>query len=91
MEKKDYQLICSYYKRNYFISTAYRRASTPQEIWYFETIVWEWNEKTRKRGKMLDMLDSGLSEKRALINHYDIINKLTTPNKPLTNQPPTNN
>lgn len=48
MEKKEYQLICSYVERKYFVSTAFRRASTIEEMWYYETMVWEFDDKTKK-------------------------------------------
>jgi len=73
--EKEYQLICSYIKRKYFISTAFRRASTMEEMWYFETIVWEWDNETRKQGKMLDMEDSGIGEEMAFNNHCRLIKK----------------
>jgi len=75
-EDKSYQLIASYVKHKYFISTAFRRASTIEEMWYFETIIWEWDFKVKKRGKMLDMENSGISEKQALDNHFKMIQKL---------------
>jgi len=68
-DDKGYQLIASYVKQKYFISTIYRRASTMEEMWYFETIIWEWNNKTRERGKIIEMDDSGISEDMALDNH----------------------
>ena len=78
LENKAYQLIQTYYKQKYFISTAYRRASVSccPDMWYFETIVWEWNKETRETGRMLEQDDSGSSERVALKNHFSLIEKL---------------
>ena len=75
-EKQPYQLLCSYVKNKYFVSTAYRKASTYEPMWYFETIVWEWDSETRKRGKMLDQQDSGSWEDVAFHNHFELIKDL---------------
>lgn len=75
-EKKPYQLINSYVDGKYFVSTAYRKASTAHEVWYFETIVWKWDNNTQKRGKMLEQRDSGLNQEFALINHFEIIKEI---------------
>ena len=76
---KPYQLLCTYLKNKYFISTAYRRASTYDAMWYFETIVWEWDDKTKVRGKMLETKDSGPFESYAIKSHMDIVQKLNNP------------
>jgi len=68
-ERKSYQLIASYVKQKYFISTIYRQASTIEPMWYFETIIWEWDNKTKERGKILEMEDSGTGEEQAIENH----------------------
>lgn len=75
--KERHKLIQSYVKDKFFISTAYRRCSAVSafELWYYETIVWEWNSKTRDVGKMLETEDSGESEFGALDNHYEICTK----------------
>ncbi len=75
-EQQPYQLICSYVKNKFFVSTAYRKASTLEPMWYFETIVWEWNQKTKERGKILVQDDSGFHEDFAFSNHIEIIQKL---------------
>ena len=74
-EKKSYQLIASYVKQKYFISTIYRQASTIEPMWYFETMVWEWDSKTRERGQILEQEDSGIDEEMALDNHYALAKK----------------
>ena len=73
---KEHKLIQSYYLEKYFISTAYRRASTLQEIWYYETIVWEWDKKTRERGKILEEMDSGTDLDGAIADHCEICRNL---------------
>lgn len=67
--KKEYQLIMSIVKKKYFVSTIWRKASTIVEMWYFETIVWEWDDATRERGQMLDMSDHGTSPEMAIGKH----------------------
>ena len=76
MEKKQYQLMCTYLKSKYFISTIYREASTLEPMWYFETIVWEWNDKTRERGSIVEMDDSGIDEEIAMDNHLLMVKKM---------------
>ena len=76
LEDKDYQLVCTYLKQKFFISTAYRQASTIEPMWYFETITWEWDQKTRTRGRIIDQEDSGCSEDQALKNHNLIVLQL---------------
>ena len=72
--KREYQLIASYVKGKYFISTIYRQASTIVPMWYFETMVWAWDKKTRQSvGNILEMEDSGGSEAIALQKHFEIV------------------
>jgi hypothetical protein len=47
--------IQSYVADKYFVSTAYRESSAPEGGWYYETIVWEWDNVTKKVGTMLFM------------------------------------
>jgi hypothetical protein len=75
MEKKQYQLMCTYLKKRFFISTIYRESSTTEPMWYFETIVWEWDDKNKIRGAILEIEDSGFSEEMAIDNHLLIIKK----------------
>ncbi len=74
-EKQGYQLIASYVKQKYFISTIYRQASTIEPMWYFETMVWEWDSKKRERGKILEQEDSGTYEEMAFENHCALAKK----------------
>lgn len=73
---KPYQLICSYLKDKYYISTIYRMASTYVEMWFYETAVFEWDKKTRTKGELISIEDSGSSEETALYKHLSIIKKL---------------
>lgn len=72
------KLIQSYVLEKYFVSTAYRKSSITLEtpVWYYETIVWEWNRKTKIHGKIIEMQDSGSLPSTALENHYEICKKL---------------
>lgn len=70
--KDDSNLIQSYVRRRYFVSTALRWASTDIPMKYYETIVWEWSQDTRKRGKLLETADSGCDERGAMEGHIDI-------------------
>jgi hypothetical protein len=77
MEKKEYQLMCTYLKGKYFISTVYRQSSGMIEhCWYFETIAWDWNDKTKERGGIVEMDDSGIDEEIAMGNHLLMVKKL---------------
>ena len=75
-DEKEYQLICSYLKHKYFISTMYRVSSTIDPVWYFETIAWEWDNFTKTRGSIIEMDDSGIIEEMAMDNHLLMIKKL---------------
>ena len=77
MEKKQYQLMCTYLKGKYFISTIYRQSSAMiEDCWYFETMAWDWDEKTKQRGSIVEMHDSGVSEEMAMDNHLLMVKKL---------------
>jgi len=71
---QPYKLIQSYVKEKFFISTIYRRTVGPV-FGYYETIIWEWDNKLRKRGKLLKIEDSGLSKVSGLENHFALCNK----------------
>jgi hypothetical protein len=77
-EKEAYSLVQTYLLQKYFISTAYRQSSVMMSSppWYYETIVWEWDEKTRKSGSILYMGDSGNSPEYAIKQHFKIVEKL---------------
>ena len=71
---KEHKLIQSYVIEKYFISTAYRRCSAvlAPNLWYYETIVWKWDQETRKRGHILDSQDSGSYPEMALRMHCEL-------------------
>jgi hypothetical protein len=81
-QKRSYQLLCTYLKGKYFISTIYRQSSavTDTPLWYFETMAWEWDNVTKERGQLLEMEDSGTYEEMALDNHFAMVNKLMQSN-----------
>ena len=74
----EHQLIASYAYECY-VSTAYRLASmeTDVPVWYYETIIWEWNSKIKKRGKILEIIEGNSDEEIAINNHFEAIKKLT--------------
>jgi len=77
MKKEQYQLLCTYLKGRYFISTMYRESSAAVEAkWYFETIAWKWDPKSKTIGSIVEMDDSGINEDMAIGNHTLIVLKL---------------
>lgn len=77
MEKRQYQLMCTYLKGKYFISTIYRQSSAMiEDCWYFETMAWEWDDKTKQRGSIVELDDSGVSEEMAMDNHLLMVKKI---------------
>jgi len=73
-ERKAHTLIQSYVLRRWFVSTAYRRSSVCMldPPWYYETIIWEWDEEARMQGEMLAVKDSGSYPEMAAKNHAGI-------------------
>ena len=52
---------------------------TETPIWYYETMVWEWDKKTRERRPgILNQVDSGSDKEWALKSHFDICQSLLT-------------
>ncbi len=82
MIKKEYNLIQSYVLRKYCVSTAYRQSSAcvNSPPWYFETIIWEWDENKKESGRMLNVVTSGFN-KKALDTHFGICKSLAYPGK----------
>lgn len=80
----EYQLLSTHLRRKFYISTAYRQSSSIElgEMWYFETITWEWNEETKQRGRIIDQEDSGADEISAIQNHNRIVLELLIESKP---------
>jgi hypothetical protein len=83
MVKREHKLIQSYVRDKFFISTIYRQCSAPAapDIWYYETIIWEWDAKTKERGKMLEQQDSGSFSGKAFLNHIDLCEKYNKPSE----------
>ena len=79
-ERCAQKLIQSYVQDYYFVSTAYRRSSAAlaPDQWYYETIVWNWNPKTRERGEIVDSRDSGMNRTTALACHAAICASLAS-------------
>ena len=55
----------------WFVSTVYRQSSAAIDNppGYYETIVWEWNSKTKKRGKMIICEGVGYTPKVSMKKH----------------------
>ena len=47
-----------------------------EDCWYFETMVWEWDDKTKTRGSIVEMDDSGIDEDMAMDNHLLMVKKM---------------
>ena len=72
-------LIQSYVKRKWFVSTIRRRSSAmvgPPAPMYHETLVWEWNAETRKRGSIIWQGESPDGEMCGLGGHQTICGNL---------------
>ena len=78
MNKKEHKLIQSYVRERYFVSTAFRKSSalTEAPIWYYETIVFTWNRKTRETEEIILQEDSGYSSIVAIESHFKICKHL---------------
>ena len=76
INRSEHKLIQSYVLEKFFVSTAYRRASTVEEMWFYETIVWDWDSATHKRGKIVTMEDSGGLAETAIDSHFEICRNL---------------
>ncbi len=78
MENNKFSLIQSYVSRRWFVSTTYRQSSVMADghVWYFETIVWEGDNETKKKEKMIKTEDSGSSQEQAMLSHINICGEL---------------
>lgn len=74
--RKEYNLISSYVMNKYNVSTAYRQGTDLYGTWYFETIIWEWDEKTKDRGAMITIEYSTKNRKTALEAHFSLVKEL---------------
>lgn len=73
------KLIQSYVQDKYFVSTVHRQSSAllaQGDVWYYETLVWEWNSETKERGAWLESYNSGWSKSGALTSHARICKEL---------------
>ena len=79
-EEKAHSLIQSYVMRKFFVSTAYRQSSAAVSSppWYYETIIWDWDDRKSSRGEMKAVMDSGRTPKVALKSHFGICFNLVT-------------
>ena len=70
MENKEYQLLCTFLKDRYYISTMYRKSTAnTANPWHFEIIIWEWNA-------MVEIDDSGTDEEQAIVNHFTAVKSM---------------
>jgi hypothetical protein len=75
---QEHKLIQSYVLNQWFVSTAYRQSSAAIESppWYYETIIWEWDSATMKRGDIINVLDGAYGYKAALKKHFGVCQRL---------------
>ena len=60
----------------WFVSTAGRMSSTHYPTFYYETLVWEQDRETNKRGRVVHSQDSGIGIRCAMENHGKVCAKL---------------
>lgn len=73
----DRNLIQSNVLRRYFVSTIYRQSSSMMGGMFYETLAWEWNDKTQERGEMIHMDYRGAHYRAAaLVDHAAICARL---------------
>ena len=75
MTRTEQKLIQSYVVERWFVSTAYRRASTVEESWYYETLVWFWEKDTKKRGEWVEE-HAAYGLRSAMQQHKEICQRL---------------
>lgn len=77
-ERKEHNLLQTYLPRNgYFVSTAYRESSMMiPDVWYYETLVWTYDETTKKTGDLIYSNDAGSWGDSAFDFHQNICQKL---------------
>jgi hypothetical protein len=65
-------LIQSYVKNQWMVSTIHRESSAmlAAGVWYYETLVWNWDAEKRERTNMIAQYDSGISEQSAFSHHF---------------------
>ena len=62
----------------YYVSTIYRACSACDSVWYYETIVFNYDSKKKKIGSIVCTNDSGESVEDAIINHESICYNIAT-------------
>lgn len=72
------KLIQSYVCDKFMVSTIHREssASVNPPLWFYETLGWEWDTKTKRRGKWIIEKNSGNTKARALKSHFGICHRL---------------
>lgn len=79
-EKQEHNLIQTYITEpGRMISTMYRESSAIYAPgYYYETIVWEWDRKTKERGAILHTEDSGAFDDTAYKRHAELVRRAVT-------------
>ena len=78
-ERREYNLLQTYLRTmGYLVSTGYRQSSAMvnDPPWYFETLVWEWNNETKETDRILYSENSGSTQNEAFRQHQIICRKL---------------
>ena len=72
------KLIQSYVLEKFFVSTIWRESSAMAipALWYYETIVFEWNRETKECGSIINQEDSGSNKNTAIQNHNNICREI---------------
>lgn len=79
-QEKDRNVLSTYVhstdKGSFNVSTAYRRASTLEESWYFETFAWRWDTETKERTDWVADFSGAVSFSKALLQHAEVCRQL---------------
>ena len=75
LEKKFLQSYLYTDYGNFFISTAYRRASTPEPSWYYDTFAWNLNDNNERTDCVADNSGAG-NVQGALKQHFEVLEEL---------------
>ena len=78
MNKRLCQSYVSHNGQEYFISTINRESSAMYGGVYAETLVWEWDRETRKRGKIVGQAEG---PKDSIYAHIQMIEKIYSTGK----------
>lgn len=78
------------YVGGYFVSTIYRRSSSMFGGMYYETMVWDWDDKTKKRGNQVFIETNSRTDPSyraaALVHHAEVCAKLAERSLELTEE-----